>query len=803
MEIGIILHANRPSTIASLPFEKGGKCHLNQKGAQIILDNSPLSSFFALLQPRSLSETMLLELDDWYMGYSQILSDCRESNGESTSGASVLILAHADVDALCSARILSYMLRADGVSYELRPCRSFQKLQEICANLATDGLTYRAIVLLNLGAHRNLTRLFQSAASEAERLSPETMKAYVMDCRRPVHLANIHAGDNVVVFLETRNDQEIPSDGDNLSGNESSTDDDVDDDDTSSESESDQDEGEAEFEDDEDDGENEFGKENEPMDEDEPRMPEKTAKDFEQDNDYDAEDEDEGQTKRQKTLQESDDTASATAGATQATVPATADDSIPAMTPRQLHEDRRNRLRSYYSSGSTFGSPAAFCAYKIATQLRFGDLSDLLWLACVGVTDAYLHARLDVAGYSQFAIFLRDSCQRLFPNDMYHRVGSAVYAEHLTNGFACNSGGDASTRTKISFAGTGRILSETDFRFFLLRHSSLLDGMRYSDYCASKLGNHNAALPKLRELLAKMGYPLTECQQPFSLMKPSLRSRLRDQIREFAPEYGLDNLEFTSFFRVTGYQSLLSASDMTYAVSALLEAVDGEGSNDEDDQLLQAFHRSYEALNSYASAPSSLSLNSSNLSNLVNGAAGGGGLATGLRLAMARQRAILSTAASLVERNAIVRLSHFRYAYVTGTQDAQGGDDWQTSGLSTNEAKSRTMEDVLFAQPLALLRLAHYLMDVHRENDKWTGSRARPLILIAARNSASFLVVGYEFPEASGSVVANTFGKHFELAAQSMQGTFRFDSFDSNVVEVGSKDVQRFIEQLHYLLDSI
>ena len=182
-------------------------------------------------------------------------------------------------------------------------------------------------------------------------------------------------------------------------------------------------------------------------------------------------------------------------------------------------------------------------------------------------------------------------------------------------------------------------------------------------------------------------------------------------------------------------------------------------------------------------------------------------MATGLRLAMARQRAILATAASLIERKAIVRLSHFRYAYVTSTTPDVGDDDeLQSTGQATGQqdkTSTRTLEDALFAQPLALLRLAHYLMDLHRENDKWTGSRARPLILVAARNTDTYLVVGYEFPESAGTVVANTFGKHFELAAQSMQGTFRFDSFDSNVVEVGAKDVQRFIEQLHYLLDSI
>ena len=57
--------------------------------------------------------------------------------------------------------------------------------------------------------------------------------------------------------------------------------------------------------------------------------------------------------------------------------------------------------------------------------------------------------------------------------------------------------------------------------------------------------------------------------------------------------------------------------------------------------------------------------------------------------------------------------------------------------------------------------------------------------------------------EAVGEFVKNKFGNNFELTAKSMNGTFRFDSFDSNVVEVNGDDVQRFIEQLHYLMDSI
>ena len=69
--------------------------------------------------------------------------------------------------------------------------------------------------------------------------------------------------------------------------------------------------------------------------------------------------------------------------------------------------------------------------------------------------------------------------------------------------------------------------------------------------------------------------------------------------------------------------------------------------------------------------------------------------------------------------------------------------------------------------------------------------------------TGTYLVVGYEYPERSGHLDKNRFGTNFELTAKSMNGTFKFDSFDSNVVEVKGGDVQRFIEQLHYFMDSI
>ena len=261
---------------------------------------------------------------------------------------------------------------------------------------------------------------------------------------------------------------------------------------------------------------------------------------------------------------------------------------------------------------------------------------------------------------------------------------------------------------------------------------------------------------------------------------------------------------------MTGYQSLLSASDVSYAVTALLECDNTaiEENIDEEKQAIESFNMAYDALNCNA-APSvrlnGLNAEGHDASNLVNGGnlAGSTGIGAGIRMAMGLQRQIISTAVGMVDRNAITLLRHFRFAYLTCTSAGEN----QTARLDIVKQRKPSEEDKtthIFSKPLALTRLAHYLMDMHRENGKWTGSKSRPLVLCAEKpQTGTYLVVGYENPEQVGQLQKNKFGMKFEVTAKSMNGTFKFDSFDSNVVEVDGNDVQRFIEQLHYILDSI
>jgi cell division control protein 45 len=771
---------------------------------------------------------MILEIEHWHLGYVQILSDCRHH--------SVLMVCHVDVDSMAAAHILSTMLRQDQIRYQLVPCTSYQQLQQILRdNRSQDDCLHRAVVLLNLGATRNLTRLFQEDASEPPLLQAASenkngTKVFCLDHRRPIHLANIYANDDVVIFFDrSRGEGDvsslleqdgIPSDGDNLSGHSSSEEEEDDDEDSDEEDpsvqSSDHEEHEFEMEDD-------IGRQRQV-----PRQDDDASYDADREDDEDPEKTKLAPAPTDETaLQDSDDDQSVSAPSPTQQQSPVAPTQNTAMTAREIHEDRSRRIQSYYAQGTYGGSPAAYIAHRMATQLRFGPASatssslagDLLWWACVGVTDAYLHHRLDVTGYTALAMDLRLSCQKLFPTDLYSRIaGANVYADHLLTG-------PAADLAKVRWSENGRILCETDFRFFLLRHSSLYEAMTNSEYISNKFQLLGGGIHRLLEMLAKMGFPLSECKQPFAMMKPALRRQLQDKFRFYGPEYGLmdaqdqnsgaNNFEFTSFFRITGYQSLLSASDTSYAASALLECEYGgaANANEENEKLIQLFNTAFDAINPASGGGDSSGNSGNSLKGLVNGGSassvGGspGGLGTGIRLAMSLQRSIINTAAYLVSRNIITRLSHFRYAYVTvtsrGENAAISGIDNDILATNSDSDASAPAQFHIFSKPLALTRLAHFLMDLHRENGKWTGNKARPLVLLAEKPvTSTFLVVGYEFPEQnSDDFIKNRFGKNFELAAQSMNLKFRSESFDSHVVEVDSTHVQRFLEQLHYLLD--
>ncbi|KAL7567800.1 hypothetical protein ACA910_000552 [Epithemia clementina (nom. ined.)] len=910
---------------------------------------------------------MFLEPERWNDAYAEILRECGGGGGRRPSRPVLVVVAATSVDAVCASRIWTYWMRADGIVYELLAADQWTLVQERLlsgtkgeeSEYASFSYYYGACLLFNMGATVNLTRLLSVPCPPPRHHTglddvrmenvPRKLpcKIFVVDGRRPIHLANLYDRSHIVVLCDrlgcggtggadNENDDEdddddVPSDGDNLSGTESSTDEEDDDDDSDEDDESDdddEDEGEHEFQEgdlqnpaskrhvhgrdemkEDEDDDNALDKENEPSSVNKMRKPQSSTANNSSDPvnmtattidtaltsttmDVDHDDDDDennnhstgnlwpslsthNHQEHDSSFAENNDENSNN-DVPEASQP---DDEVPPMpvlTPRELHRHRRERLRRYYARGTYRGSPSSFVSWHMTSQSRFAQSADLLWLAMTGVSGAFGYHELDRHAYMALAEHLQQACEVLFPTDPYLRhsnshghgtgnngASSTVYAEYLmtnSNNHYDNAGTTtASTRTKIGVSENGRILCEPEFRFFLLRQSTLYQAMIQSDYIATTWQITTAAgRLKLHEWLATLGFPLHDCQQPFGLLKPALRRRLQPAVRETAPQYGLPDLEVPGFFRVTGFQSLLSAADAAHAIAALLALPAANPSSSSTSSSLEqeparkqernqptqqaqpnpivehntaviqkSFQLAFDALNyqdadPYGNSGSDSSSNNNSMSTLVNGSLSSGhtttGIAGGFRLASHLQHAIQMTAASLMDRRAITRLSHFRYAYITCSSNVSSSNSNNTNSQQTQAAQTTTQKFHVFAQPLVLTRLAYYLMDWHRASDQWTGSKARPLILCAQDpRTASYTVVGQVYPETEGSLVRNTLGQYFSLAAETLNtssgannnnqttaATVQLDySMDSHIVQVAETHVQRFIEQLYYLMDSV
>ena len=757
---------------------------------------------------------MLVEIERWHTMYEEVVSQVR------IGGGSVSLLCHTDADALCAARMWAFALRADGVAYSIHPCFDWDDLKDKLES------TQQTAVLFNVGATVNL-----SVVSSANR------KIHVLDALRPFHLANVHS-PHVVLWQDNDDwESDVPSDGDNLSGEDSSDEEDSDSDDESDggdDSDSDSD-GEAEFQDDDDfvhknrqveslaqdgdlskqqdtgyDADSDRG-----YDEDRKEEHEKDFDDSEADikNEISAEkvevrdgtkEEDSiterdqlkesGKRKRSNEsirrslemqdsfLSDDDDEDQDNSDNNQENVKRSrGSETPPEALPESMHErhlQRKRRIRAYYSGGTYYSSPVSYMAYSLLSSgLRHGSNGDLLWLACVGVTDALLHNRLDHHGYEAFADQLSTQVHHLFPHqsDLVTKTTNSFYAESIQPSLLSSqlTHNAEEQMTLVTKCETGRIsVQNNEFRFFLLRHLSLWNAMRYSNIVSSQMQLYTkSGTSKLKELLAQIGVPLAECRQPYAFLKPTLKRRIQNSLLETAPQYGLeeDKLVYNGFCRVTGYQSLTSASDIVYAVTAILECSE------------DSFNMAYDSLNA-------------NASFLVNGGSSTDTLSKGIRLAMWLQRAIFSTAASLIERRAITRLTHFRYAFIHCTHHHGSiHRDLQASDSSGEKSMGH-----IFTKPLALTKLATYLFEIHRS--KWKEEKARPLILLAEDPlNSCYWIVGFSWEK------KNRFGQLFQYTAQTLSLETRRVALESHVLQImgGSSEAQRFVEQLHYMMDSI
>ncbi|KAI9246196.1 CDC45 family [Sporodiniella umbellata] len=336
-------------------------------------------------------------------------------------------------------------------------------------------------------------------------------------------------------------------------------------------------------------------------------------------------------------------------------------------TSRHRKMEQRRLLAGYYTVGSYHASSSSAIVYEIASQLSKAN-NDLLWLAITGVTAQYLYERIDTKKYIESIKIFRDDTARFNIRD------------------------EGSTQDDAG----GEIEIGDEYRFMLLRHWSLYDSMYYSSYVASTLSLWNdTENNKLHSFFALMGFRLEQCRQIYAHMDIDLKSRLQTKIEEISPHLGLTELSYPSFTRTYDNTCTLSASDMVYALSAILETSPttavrlGLGTHtknkdwhyvveaDTADEVYSESHRWW--LRNFFQAHDAINRNTPDV------------VLYGIRLSMETQKAISSHVSAAISKREFRMYPSFRYLLINGGPDL-----------------------AMLQHPLALQRLALFSSDMYR-----------------------------------------------------------------------------------------
>ncbi|CAI9297431.1 unnamed protein product [Lactuca saligna] len=388
----------------------------------------------------------------------------------------------------------------------------------------------------------------------------------------------------------------------------------------------------------------------------------------------------------------------------------------------------RKLKKEYYHMGTFHGKPSGCLMYELSHYLR-KNTNELLWLACVSLTDQFVHERLT--------------------NERY-QAGVMELEQHI------NSSGNSDTLTSVTLKdGTkvcapdaSRIAYEDEPRLMLLQEWNLFDSMLCSSYMATKLKTwSDNGTKKLMLLLAQMGFALDESKQKFRYMSVEIKRKMKDMFDHFLPDYGLNDFYYRGFLLLHGYSSKVSAADVVYGVTALLESSESNGSTGLNGS--SAFGEAYDALS---------------LKKLEK-------LEMGMRHAIKIQRAILRQGSTAITRKGSIRSgSKFRWVKLEDSADTK-----------------------LLGYPQALTKFGYFLMDALREK----GAKMKPLICVCyTQGKERVLIVGVCGKPRLGAIQGNAFGIAFRNAAEETGAEFFHELFESSWIVLDSSAVNSFMIRL-------
>ncbi|TMW94338.1 hypothetical protein EJD97_010411 [Solanum chilense] len=382
--------------------------------------------------------------------------------------------------------------------------------------------------------------------------------------------------------------------------------------------------------------------------------------------------------------------------------------------------------REYYYMGNFHGKPSGCLMYELSHFLR-KNTNALLWLACVALTDQFVHERL---------------------TDERYQAGVMELEQHINSSGNLDSITSVTLKdgTKVTAPNSSRIAYEYEPRLMLLQEWNLFDSMLCSSYIATKMKTwSDTGIKKMQLLLGRMGFAREECKQKFQYMSIEIKRRMKDMFEQYLPEFGLTDFYYRGFLLLHGYSSKVSAADVVYGVTALLESfVESDGSC-----ASKQFGEAYDALSL------------TKLDKLENG----------MRQAIKVQRAILRQGSAAITKKGSIRSgSKFRWVKLEDSADAK-----------------------LLCHPQALTKFGYFLMDALREK----GARMKPLICICyTQERSKVLIVAICGKPRLGAVQGNAFGLAFRSSAEETGAEFFHELFESSWIVLDAVAVNSFMIRL-------
>ncbi|XP_063230464.1 cell division control protein 45 homolog [Bacillus rossius redtenbacheri] len=390
---------------------------------------------------------------------------------------------------------------------------------------------------------------------------------------------------------------------------------------------------------------------------------------------------------------------------------------------RRLWAEQRNKLLFDYSQFSYYGRSSAALLFELAWKLS-KDSTDLLWWAVVGVTEQAVLGKVENQRYVLATGELQNHASRLAPpppEDEEGRAGTAA-----------------------------RITYDRDLRLALYRHWTVEASLRHSWYTACKLRMWTLRGEKrLFELLAEMGLPLAQSRQKFRAMDLNLRQEFRGAVEKLADKYGLEDIVHVTFTLQYGFGNCYCASDVVYAMLAVLESPAKDRSGCE---------RFMAAMDCLSRARKDL-------------------LDEGIEQAKQLLVCVSKQVQSVLGARQVVCAGPFVYVVLQ-----EGAADVRP-----------------FSRPHCLALLARFVLRAYVATSRNRRAPALPIVASAPLDAeGTCLVLGA--PPLAEDSPRSFFGKAFEQAAVETRSRVSLDYFDTSVIQLKVEDRPKFFDALTTLL---